>query len=108
MLVAAALVPDTALLVPGAAGEADVLVGLRTAAVEAVDVVVEAEVRTVVVVAPGPVARELSGTVRPSLGAAGVPDDLLWWPVDPVALPGPGRDVPAVASAIGLHLLARA
>ena len=98
MLVAAALVPDTALLVPGTAGDADVLVGLRTAAVEAVAEVVAAEVGTIVVVAPGPVPRELAGTVRPSLGAAGVPDELLWWPLDPVELPGQGQDAPAVAS----------
>ena len=108
MLVVAALVPDTALLVPGAAGDADVLVGLRTAAVEAVTEVVDAQVGTIVVVAPGPVPRELAGTVRPSLGAAGVPDELVWWPVEPVTLPGAGHDVPAVASAVGLHLLARA
>ena len=108
MLVVAALVPDTALLVPGTAGDADVLVGLRTAAVAAVAEVVAAEVETVVVVAPGPVPRELAGTVRPSLGAAGVPDELVWWPVEPVTLPGAGHDVPAVASAVGLHLLARA
>ncbi|WP_456786431.1 hypothetical protein [Cellulomonas sp. P5_C5] len=108
MLVAAALVPDTALLVPGVAGGADALVGLRTAAVDAVAEVVGADVATIVVVAPGPVPRELTGTVRPSLGAAGVPDDLLWWPVDPVELGGDGQDVPSVPSAVGLHLLARA
>ncbi|KQR11135.1 hypothetical protein [Cellulomonas sp. Leaf334] len=107
MLVVAALVPETALLVPGAAGDADLLRGLRTAAVAAVAEVVAAEVATVVVVAPGPVPRELAGVVRPSLGAAGVPDDLLWWPDHPVTLPGDGRDVPAVPSAVGLHLLLR-
>ena len=108
MLVVAALVPDTALLVPGTAGDADVLVGLRTAAVEAVTEVVDADVATIVVVAPGPVPRELGGTVRPSLGSAGVPDDLLWWPVETVELPGQGQDAPAVPSAVGLHLLATA
>ena len=108
MLVVAALVPDTALLVPGTSGDAEVLVGLRTAAVSAVAEVVAADVATIVVVAPGPAPRELSGTVRPSLGAAGVPDDLLWWPVHPATLPGSGQDVPSVPSAVGLHLLARA
>ena len=108
MLVVAALVPDTALLVPGTAGDADVLVGLRTAAVEAVTEVVDADVATIVVVAPGPVPRELAGTVRPSLGAAGVPDESLWWPPETVELPGHGQDAPAVPSAVGLHLLARA
>lgn len=108
MLVVAALVPDTALLVPGVAGDADVLVGLRAAAVEAVAEVVAADVASIVVVAPGPVPRELSGTVRPSLGAAGVPDDLLRWPAPAVTLPGDGSGVPAVPSAVGLHLLLRA
>ncbi|GEM00282.1 hypothetical protein [Cellulomonas terrae] len=108
MLVVAALVPDTALLVPGVAGDADVVGGLRAAAVEAVAQVVAADVASVVVVAPGPVPRELSGTVRPSFGAAGVPDDLLRWPVHAVPLPGDGSDVPAVPSAVGLHLLLQA
>lgn len=108
MLVVATLVPDTALLVPGVAGDADVLVRLRAAAVEAVAEVVAADVASIVVVAPGPVPRELSGTVRPSLGAAGVPDDLLRWPAHAVTLPRDGSDVPAVPGAVGLHLLLRA
>lgn len=108
MLVVAALVPDTALLVPGVAGATDVLTGLRAAAVEAVAEVVAADVASIVVVAPGGVPRELAGTVRPSLGAAGVPDDLLGWPTRPVTLPGDGVDVPGVPSAVGLHLLLRA
>ena len=58
--------------------------------------------------APGPVPRELRGTVRPSLAAAGVPDELLWWPAHPVTLPGDGQDVPSVPSAVALHLLLRA
>jgi hypothetical protein len=108
MLVVAALVPDTALLVPGVAGDADALVTLRAQALQAVADVVATKVGTVVVVAPGPVPRELEGTVRPSLGAAGVPDELLGWEVLPVTLPGEGRDVPAVASAVGLHLVLQA
>jgi len=108
VLVAAALVPDTALLVEGAAGDADLLVELRAAALAAVADVVAAGAPTVVVVAPGAVPRELAGVVRPSLGPAGVPDDLVRWPVDPVTLPGAGDDVPAIASAVGLHLLLQA
>ncbi|WP_315098566.1 hypothetical protein, partial [uncultured Cellulomonas sp.] len=108
MLVVAALVPDTALLVPGVAGDADVYLDLRRAALAAVTHVVAADVGTVVVVAPGPRSRELSGTVRPSLGPAGVPDDLLAWPVTPVLLPGAGEDRPGVPAAVALHLLAHA
>lgn len=108
MLVRAALVPDTALLLPGAAGSADVLVGLRSAALAAVAEVVASGAWTVVVVAPGPTSRELVGTVRPSLGAAGIPDDLLWWPTTAVQLPGAGATAPSVPSAVALHLLARA
>ena len=109
MLVAAALVPDTALLVPGAAGTASVLDGLRSAALHAVaHVVALVGTGTVVVVAPGPAHRELAGTVLPSLGAAGVPDHLLGWPVRPVALPGRGSTDPSVPSSVALHLLTRA
>lgn len=108
MFVVAALVPDTALLVPGTAGVADLFVGLRTAALAAVAEVVAADVATIVVVGPGPAPRELRGTVRPSLAAAGVPDDLLRWPCHPVTLPGIGTDEPAVPSAVALHLLLQA
>ena len=109
MLVRAALVPDTALLVPGAAGSADVHAVLRAAALEAVAEVVASQARTIVVVAPGPTSRELAGTVRPSLGAAGIPDDLLGWPSEAVTLAHAGISAPpSVASAVGLHLLLRA
>lgn len=114
MLVRAALVPDTALLLPGAAGSADVLRGLRTAALAAVAEVVASGARSLVVVAPGPTSRELVGTVRPSLGAAGIPDDLLWWPSHAVALAGGRADAdtesagPSIASAVALHLLIKA
>ncbi|GEK20658.1 hypothetical protein [Cellulomonas xylanilytica] len=108
MLVVAALVPDTALLVPGVAGGAEVLVDVRDAAVAAVADVVAADVEAIVVVAPGPVPRELRGTVRPSLAAAGVPDGLVGWAADAVTLPGEGVDVPSVPSAVGLHLLLQA
>ncbi|MBO3084357.1 hypothetical protein [Cellulomonas fengjieae] len=108
MLVVAALVPDTALLVPGAAGAAQVLTAVRAAALDAVAQVVASGAATVAVVAPGPRARELTGTVRPSLGAAGIPDGLLAWPVAEMTLPGDGVATGSVASAVGLHLLARA
>ena len=109
MLVRAALVPDTALLVPGAAGSADVLAVLRAAALAAVAEVVASGARTIVVVAPGPASRELGGTVRPSLGAAGIPDDLLGWPSEAVTLARRGtRRVRRSPSAVALHLLLRA
>lgn len=108
MLVRAALVPDTALLVPGAAGSAEVLPALRDAALRAVQDVVATGPRTIVVVAPGREERELTGVVRPSLGPAGIPDRLLSWPVPDVTLDGPRAGPPSVPSAVALHLLARA
>lgn len=104
MLTAAALVPDTALLVPGAAGRsADPLVGLREAALAAVARVVDSGAQTIVVVAPGARTRTLDAPLRASLTAAGIPDSLLTWPV-----PGPaGAPVPSVPSAVALHLLAQ-
>ncbi|WP_448629664.1 hypothetical protein [Cellulomonas soli] len=102
MLCAAALVPDTALLVPGAGGLADDLVaGLRAAALEAVAAVLAVPTARVVVVAPGREERTFAGPVRASLAAAGIPDTLLRWPV-----PGPaGAPVPGVAAGVALHLI---
>ncbi|MBO9554108.1 hypothetical protein [Cellulomonas sp.] len=119
MLVAAALVPDTALLVPGAAGTADPVADLREAALRAVAAAV-AGAGTVVVVAPGRAVAEITGTVRGSLGAAGVPDAMLGWPVPERTLGGPPDGSPrpgdsadgapslGVPAAVALHLLARA
>ncbi len=105
MLVAAALVPDTALLVPGASGRTDPAAGLREVATAAVRRAVEHADR-VVVVAPGRAARRtpettpegsaasggsaharagtttvpavaVVGQVRASLAAAGIPDQML-------------------------------
>jgi hypothetical protein len=105
------LLPDTALLVPGAAGRADPLAGLRAAAVEALT---EAwgqvsgnaltgarrapDACSVLVIAPGTRDRDLHGA-RGSLTAAGVPVALVpeVGPVD-----GPRADVPA---SVALHLL---
>ncbi|GIG23195.1 hypothetical protein Cch01nite_39190 [Cellulomonas chitinilytica] len=117
MLVAAALVPDTALLVPGAAGTADPVADLRDAALEVVTAAVSGASR-VVVVAPGREVREATGTVRGSLGAAGIPDGMLGWPVPERSLDRPdgsghsgGAGEPGalgVPAAVALHLLARA
>lgn len=115
MLVAAALVPDTALLVPGVAGSADVLVALREAAERAV-AALPAGV-PVAVVAPGREDRELTGPVAGSFASAGVPDAALGRPVPTVRLGartrrgGPNGSAPGVVPASGtsvaLHLLAR-
>jgi len=112
MLVAAALVPDTALLVPGAAGAADVLGDLRTAALDAVRAVADTA-PSVVVVAPGRRGRTLTGRVRASLGVVGVPEGLLGWPVperraEPVRGVRADRSTPSTGTAVALHLLAQA
>ena len=85
MLVAAALVPDTVLLVPGASGVTDVHPDLRAHALDAVRSVLARGVERVVVVAPGSAptppgpARVVPGPVRASLAAAGIPDRALAW-----------------------------
>lgn len=107
MLLAAALIPDTALLVPGAGGDAtmsddDPARLLRKAADDAVgDALVGAE--RVVIVAPGRADRLLEPPTRGSLGAAGVPDEMLWW-----LAPGPvGAPVPGVSASVALFFAAR-
>jgi hypothetical protein len=104
VLVAAALVPPTALLVPGAAGRADVLADERATALDAVRILVDAGPEVVVVVPPGtgPVAL---GRLRPSLAAAGVDDAALDWSPRPTRGAGRGRRVDDVAAAVGLLLL---
>jgi hypothetical protein len=107
MFLAAALIPDTALLVPGAVGEAVFTEGdpariLRTAVDEALGVVLEGAER-VVIVAPGKDDRLGTPPLRGSLGAAGVPDDLLGWPP-----PGPANaPVPGVPASVALFFLQR-
>ncbi|MFS0702554.1 hypothetical protein AB6N24_21465 [Cellulomonas sp. 179-A 4D5 NHS] len=102
MLVAAALVPDTVLLVPGASGRTDVHADLRTHALAAVRAVLACDLGRVVVVAPGrglddggPV-RVTPGPVRASLAAAGIPDGALRWR-DAVRTPESGGPVDAGA-----------
>lgn len=104
MLVAAALVPDTALLVPGAGGVADPGASLREAALAALWQVVQHEGR-VVVVAPGRQDRRLGVQARASLGSAGVPDEALAWQTPALLLDwpapvetGPVAGVPASAA----------
>ena len=104
VLVAAALVPSTALLVPGAAGRADVLPDERAAALTAVATMLEAAPDVVVVVPPGP-ASVLLGRLRPTLVAAGIDDKRLGWQPRPTAGAGATTPVDDVASAVGLLLL---
>ncbi|WP_298459663.1 hypothetical protein [uncultured Cellulomonas sp.] len=79
MLAIATLVPDTALLVPGAAGTADVLPDVRSAALDAARALVAAAPARVVVVAPGDADRMVPGPLTPSLAAAGIDDAGLGW-----------------------------
>lgn len=122
VLALAAFVPESALLVPGAAGRAVVLEDVRAAALDAVREVVAAAPDRVVVVAPGPVDRVLGGPVRPSLAAAGIHDADLGWampgdrprsaPAEPAhgspPLALPDAVVPAVGASVALLLLAHA
>ncbi|MDT0165551.1 hypothetical protein Q9R32_08275 [Actinotalea sp. AC32] len=73
MLVRAALVPETVLLVPGAAGRAAVLEDERAAALTAVETLLAAGPDAVVVAVPGPVPGVLRAATRTSFAAVGVP-----------------------------------
>lgn len=113
MLVRAALVPDTALLVPGTAGAADPVPDVARAAHAAVASLVDAAPDAVVVVASAP-RRQADedgwGPWRPTFAAAGVPDSA-WTGAVPDAVPNApadARTVTDVAAATGLVLLARA
>jgi hypothetical protein len=109
VLAYATLVPDTALLVPGAAGAAEVLGDVRAAAVDAVQTMLTASPARVVVVAPGTADRMMPGPFLPTLAAAGIDDAWLGWP------PSTGAAHPDVtptridtpASAVALLLLTR-
>lgn len=106
---AAALIPPTALLVPGASGATPVLGVERAAAVAAATAVRAARPDVVVVVAQGRgPARHVAGRLQPSLAASGVDDARLGWA--PRASYGRGRAtvVDDVAGAVGLLLLDRA
>ncbi len=85
VLAGAVMIPDTALLVPGAAGRATVLTAVRAAADEAVRGLVTGTSAGgpdgIVVVVPGgrgaPASPALAPPGRPGLGGTGVPDDAL-------------------------------
>ncbi|GIG38515.1 hypothetical protein [Cellulomonas phragmiteti] len=103
MLVVAALVPDTVLLLAGAAGRGPddaTLVALRTSALAAVARAVAGATRTVVV-APGAVTRSVAGPVRAGAAAAGVPDHLLVGGATDVLLVPAAGAAPALPGAPG-------
>lgn len=115
VLALAALVPDTALLVPGAAGRAVVLQEVRAAALDAAGQVVRALPDRVVVVAPGPVDRTIVGPGRVSLAAAGIDDAALGWVRTGHRDDGSSREGatpdgagPATGASVALLLLAQA
>lgn len=108
MLVRAALVPDTALLVPGTAGRADPVPEIAAASRTAVAHLVQARPDVVVVVATAPRCRtdlDRWGPLRPSLAAAGIPDTA--W-LGQNRWPAAAPYVSDVAAATGLVLLAQA
>lgn len=107
MLVAAALVPPTALLVPGASGTGDVLAAERRAALAAVRTVVAERPDALALVVPGTGPVRV-GRMRPTLAAAGVDDAALGWPPEPTAGAGRVLVVDDVPAAVGLLLLHRA
>lgn len=104
MLVAAALVPETALLVPGASGATEVLDDVRAAALAATVELVHARPDRLVVVtacgAPGDLVR--TGPLRPTLRAAGIDDATLGW--GPAGTEPPATWVQEVPAAVGLLL----
>lgn len=102
VLTAAALVPPTPLLVPGAAGRAVVLEAERTAALEAVRRLVASGPDVVVVLSADGPGTDAPG--RATLAGAGVPDAMLGWSPEE----RPGAVVTHVPSAVGLLLLERA
>lgn len=107
MLVAAALVPPTALLVPGASGGADVLAAERRAALAAVRTVVAERPDALALVVPG-TGQVRVGRMRPTLAGAGIDDAGLGWAPEPTAGAGRVLVVDDVPAAVGLFLLHRA
>ena len=109
MLAAAALVPETALLVPGAAGTADVIPDVRAAALDAATALVAADPDRVVVVAASAAAGDVvrTGPLRPTLSAAGIDDDVLGWRAERAEdRPGAGaRPIRDVGASVALLLL---
>lgn len=103
----AVLAPQTALLVPGVAGRAEVLGGVRDAALEVGRDALRGAERVVMIV-PGAELRVVDATaVRATFGALSVPERALGWPAPAVA-GGPRSSEASTAGAVGLRLLAAA
>lgn len=102
MLLTAVLMPETALLVPGAAGSAEVLSDERAAVLGALRDLVAAGPSRVVVVAPAPRSVVLSGSLQPCLTAAGIDGGSTW---TAPAAPGPAVKVTDVGPAVALLAL---
>ena len=103
MLLTAVLMPETALLVPGAAGSAEVLSEERSAVLDALRDLVTAGPSRVVVVAPASRSVTLTGPFRPRLTAAGIDGGSAW-----AAPAGDVVEVTDVGPAVALLALAAA
>ncbi|ROS77179.1 hypothetical protein [Cellulomonas sp. PhB143] len=105
-------IPGTALLVPGAAGRADVLPEARRAVLDALALALapagssENGTDRVVVVAPGP--RPRRGALRPDLAQAGLEPSRLGWAVPPSGADDGAGDPAGVAASVALLALAAA
>lgn len=97
--------PETALLVPGAAGTAEVLSDERSAVLGALRDLVTAGPSRVVVVAPASRSAVSSGSFRPRLTAAGIDGESSW---TASAAPGPAVEVTDVGPAVALLALGAA
>lgn len=112
MLIAAALIPGTVLLVPGAGGRDDEATDvIRHAATGAVEAMLRLGVDRVVVIAPAQVDRHLVTGWQAGLGDVGIGDGQVRWPLParPEVGHDPGRsahvdvEVRAVAGLRGLE-----
>ncbi len=104
MLVAAALVPPTALLVPGVSGREDLLAAERRRARDVVAVLLRGRPEVVLVLVPDAGVEAQGSGLGWSLRATGVPDALL----GAAGLAPDGAGLADVPSAVALWLLADA
>lgn len=110
----AVIVPETALLVPGAVGRGDVLSAVRAAALEAVADLVASRPRRMLLVSPAPASRVVDAAqLCAALTATGISERHLGWPPGCRLAGCPDHDdapvtahLAATATAVGLRLLA--